>query len=704
MITDPRFSAGERQPIGGRDAVARLAATKGVAAIGLSALLVLLVGVDASQADHFPSLRVSIPANLVADLAPVFDFDSDGCLPSAGISRTGAQNPGNSTSGGITEGCRQVNFLETSNTLHRYACAPLADSIYCGHFYALYFLKDQTTGVGGGHTHDWEYAAIWTKDGSITHVSTSAHGNLNTSPISEVPIEGLPRDGKVHAKIVYHKGGAFTHSLRFADAVETAENPYGKFVTPTLISWFEMVGDGVSNAVMRDRLNSFDYVEANIPVNDYNFYTNLNKFKPSGYPTFQRHWRGEICHFSLPFSEQTWSRFCPDDRVVSGVRCSGGYCGTKELLCCTMPGRSPSGPWEETAFFSEEGTNFYQFDDRALVGMRCNGAHCDNISLLTKSFAGSGGTWTPPFSEEQGLGECPSLGYVAGVKCTGGFCDNLSLYCKSWALIAPQPDKPLFFYNATARLGETGRLSATGIYTFVSSISGFSPWTHIVGTSNHALLFYNTSTVEGATARLDAGGKYTYVSSIPGFSRGWTHIAAANSGSLLFYNATTGLGATARLDVHGNYTFVSSLSGFSPWTHIVGTGSGGVLFYNASTGEGATARLDAAGNYTFVGNIPGLSRGWTHIATANAGSLLFYNATTGLGATARLDAAGNYTFVSSIPGFSSWTHIVGTSNGSVLFYNASTGEGATARLDAAGNYTFVSSIPGFSSWTHIVGM
>lgn len=436
MITDPRFSAAERQPIGCRDAVSRLAATKGAAAIGLSALLVLLVGVDASQADHFPSLRVSIPANLVADVAPVFDFDSDSCLPSAGISRTGAQNPGAGLSLSNTAGCREVNFLETSNTLHRYACAPMADSMYCGHFYALYFLKDQTGfPLAPGHTHDWEYAAIWTKNGSITHVSASAHGNLKTRPISQVPIE--VRDGKVHAKIVYHQDGGLTHALRFADPGEEAENPYGRFVTPTLISWFELVGDGVSNEVMRGRLNTFDYGAAAIPMKDINFYNNLNRFKPSDFPVvFSQPFSFLLpgsCLFSLPFSEGT--RSCPslDRWVVSGVRCSGAFCGTKELLCCNMPfGRAPSEPREETPYFSEEGINFYQFDDRAVVGMSCAGEHCDNISLLTKRFAGSGGAWTPPFSDEDLVGGCPLIGqYVAGVKCTGAFCDNLSVYCKN---------------------------------------------------------------------------------------------------------------------------------------------------------------------------------------------------------------------------------------------------------------------------------
>jgi hypothetical protein len=59
----------------------------------------------------------------------------------------------------------------------------------------------------------------------------------------------------------------------------------------------------------------------------------------------------------------------------------------------------------------------------------------------------------------------------------------------------------------------------------VSSIPGFSTgWTHIVGTSNGSVLFYNASTGSGATAHIDAAGNYTFVSSLSGFSP-WTHVA-----------------------------------------------------------------------------------------------------------------------------------------------------------------------------------
>ena len=93
-----------------------------------------------AHASDFAKLDEALPSNgIINNLEPVFDFDGDGCLPSAGISRTGQQNVGLKTSGKITGDCRSGNFLLTSNTLHRYVCKVASGNQYCAHFYALYF-------------------------------------------------------------------------------------------------------------------------------------------------------------------------------------------------------------------------------------------------------------------------------------------------------------------------------------------------------------------------------------------------------------------------------------------------------------------------------------------------------------------------------------------------------------------------------------
>lgn len=260
--------------------------------IDWSTLLFIFMLINIVQAADFEKLDEAIPWAFVTELAPVFDFDGDGCLPSAGISRNGQQNPGLKIGGSITGECRSPNFLDTSNTLHRYTCASKSGSIYCGHIYALYFEKDQAADAVSNvielgipkkysHTHDWEYVAVWTKNGEIEYGSVSVHGHMHRNAASEIP-----RDKNGHMKVVYHKHGLRTHVMRFADMDEKASNPYHEFVTPTIISWDILYGDGLDNRAMTDKLNSFNYGGGVIPCKDSNFLDTLNRFKPPPYPIF----------------------------------------------------------------------------------------------------------------------------------------------------------------------------------------------------------------------------------------------------------------------------------------------------------------------------------------------------------------------------------------------------------------------------------
>lgn len=232
-------------------------------------------------AADYPRLDQALPANIdVSAIHPVFDFDGDGCLPSAGISRYGEQNGGLNPSGSITGGCRQVDFMNYSNTLHRYACIDSGGSRYCGHFFALYMLKDQATVFGGGHRHDWEHAAVWTRNGAITHAGYSAHGTLYNTAAASLPMQNG------HVKIVYHKDGILTHALRFASASEAAENPYGPVRTARAHQLVHAARRQPRQRCDAQRLNSFNYGSATIPMKDSNFLGNLNTSKPAGYPAF----------------------------------------------------------------------------------------------------------------------------------------------------------------------------------------------------------------------------------------------------------------------------------------------------------------------------------------------------------------------------------------------------------------------------------
>ncbi|MBV7328547.1 RICIN domain-containing protein [Chloroflexi bacterium TSY] len=247
----------------------------------LEAICISTGGINTNKCLGEERLNEAVPSELISVLAPVFDFDGDGCLPSAGINRYGEPNKGLKIGGTITGQCRARNFLETSNTLHRSACSIHNDSVFCGHFYALYFKKDQTAdGICCGHRHDWEHVAIWTTDGIITHGSVSEHGGMNTRNVTDIPFEGT------HMKVVYHKDDGLTHAIRFAQPGEIAENPTEGFVTPPLASWYSLTGDALDNAAMRERLNRFDYGSGILPIKDGRFYEKLNEFKPSNYPVF----------------------------------------------------------------------------------------------------------------------------------------------------------------------------------------------------------------------------------------------------------------------------------------------------------------------------------------------------------------------------------------------------------------------------------
>eukprot|EP00924_Labyrinthula_sp_SR-Ha-C_P014378 maker-scaffold_20-snap-gene-4.49-mRNA-1 protein AED:0.00 eAED:0.00 QI:218/1/1/1/1/1/2/90/247 len=233
-------------------------------------------------ASDFPAWDKAVPSDIdVESIAPVFDMDGDGCLPAAAISRSGEQNGGLATSGSVGGDCRTSNFLDESNTYHRHTCTTSGGNTYCAHLYALYFEKDQLFDTfGGGHRHDIEDAAIWTTNGVVTHGSYSAHGDLFTDEAGNLGTQNG------HLKFVYHKEGVGSHALRFSDSSEVAENAYGSFVTPPIISWFEATSESLTNAEYRSLMNGFNFGSANLVITDSRFLNRVNEYRPEGYPQF----------------------------------------------------------------------------------------------------------------------------------------------------------------------------------------------------------------------------------------------------------------------------------------------------------------------------------------------------------------------------------------------------------------------------------
>jgi len=236
--------------------------------------------------EAYQGIAESNVVSQISNYAPVFDFDGDSCLPSAAISRNGSKNGGLKTSGSQTGDCRSSNFLDLSNTYHRWVSKSSNGSVYTAHVYDLYFEKDQTSfgflgGGADGHRHDVETVIMYFTNNTPTHMAVSAHGDYTLKAWGDVDKVGT------HPKVVYHQEGGLTHAFRFASD-STAENPYGQWVTPAIVSWYEMLGDGISNTAMRTNINDFDYGSASFKFKDGSFTRTINKSDalPAGYPGF----------------------------------------------------------------------------------------------------------------------------------------------------------------------------------------------------------------------------------------------------------------------------------------------------------------------------------------------------------------------------------------------------------------------------------
>lgn len=251
-------------------------------------LLAVPLGVAASPATaQVKGLPQAAPSGAMK-WAVVFDFDTDSCYPAPAVSPDGVMNGGLRPSGHITGQCRRIETFKNANTYHRGAAIEKDGVKFGVHMYALYFQKDQWqdwTPRGGpnlnSHRHDWEYALVWTKDGTMTHASFSSHGGLTTKAIEDLNFDRGKPDT---VKAVYHKDGVATHCFRPAKANEAPENELREWVTPALVDWGMMKSDKVSNEVLRMKFNAHDFGAANCPFNDKNFRKEIAKKPPPGYP------------------------------------------------------------------------------------------------------------------------------------------------------------------------------------------------------------------------------------------------------------------------------------------------------------------------------------------------------------------------------------------------------------------------------------
>ncbi|GIH25751.1 hypothetical protein Aph01nite_40610 [Acrocarpospora phusangensis] len=205
---------------------------------------------------------------------PAFDYDWDGCYPTAAIGWQYAQiNPGLPTTGYINANCHDPWDLDEANIYSRVKC----NNGWCAYMYAVYFEKDQTTLPGCsicGHRHDWEHVVVWVQNGWADWVSASAHGNYNIRHRNNVRWD----DGGTHPTIVYHKDGGGTHAFRFADWGEQPENHKGWWQFPKLVNWDWLPQQH------RDALTWYDFGSASFGLKNGNFEWELSKAKPAAVP------------------------------------------------------------------------------------------------------------------------------------------------------------------------------------------------------------------------------------------------------------------------------------------------------------------------------------------------------------------------------------------------------------------------------------
>ncbi|MGW0709400.1 NPP1 family protein [Streptomyces sp. NPDC002643] len=240
------------------------------AALVLGSVASLTIGLSGSAN---ASVLNPLPANagtFQKKYMPLFDYDTNGCLPAAAVDANGNLNGGLQDSGSITGGCH-TNHLGKANTYSQLWCK----NGWCAYVYTLYFEKDQAqNGLNFGHRHDWEAVVVFQKQGeeSPRYLSASRHGGFSTHPISEVPMGKLAGEKNYNrVEIVYHKDSSSTHAFRFAKWGEAPKaRGNGQWDQPALVDMYKMA-DKPRNALWNSKWD-----KANFPLTG-NLQSNINK-------------------------------------------------------------------------------------------------------------------------------------------------------------------------------------------------------------------------------------------------------------------------------------------------------------------------------------------------------------------------------------------------------------------------------------------
>ncbi|KAH7131131.1 NLP4 protein [Dactylonectria macrodidyma] len=190
---------------------------------------------------------------------PAMDFDKDSCYNTPAVGIDGVLDPGmNNCYTTRPAGCRDESDLDNNNVYVRTRC----NNGWCAHMYGYYFEKDvdleHVCGAGAGHRNDWEHVVVWVQNDTAKYVAVSAHGKYHIRPIEDVLL-----DKGTHPKVVYHRSGALTHTIRFGKPDDDKiENHKGVWFYGDLVSY-----QGFPSK-LRDKMLDHNWGSAHIDFRD----------------------------------------------------------------------------------------------------------------------------------------------------------------------------------------------------------------------------------------------------------------------------------------------------------------------------------------------------------------------------------------------------------------------------------------------------
>lgn len=189
----------------------------------------------------------------------IFDFDTDGCLPSSPILKKGIgyeANPGTKPSGAIDGQCAYKDQLDNADVLYQEICETVNNSNYCARIFVLYAVKDMAQSGYSGHRHDLEHAVIWMKDNVPEYVGISNHKKFPNLKANDFPrlssVTGT--SGYNTFTVVYHRSGSLTHSLRPSKSKKVNNITFNTEVpeNPRKPNWFEPTYIDLNNKSISD--------------------------------------------------------------------------------------------------------------------------------------------------------------------------------------------------------------------------------------------------------------------------------------------------------------------------------------------------------------------------------------------------------------------------------------------------------------------